>query len=81
MSSAIFALKMLLLQTQLNEDAKILKGLELYGYFVAFLFAKHWFKTPAGAPAAINDLHLYKLLLAHEQIPVFKDISNASLLH
>ena len=28
---------------------------------------------------AANDLQLYKLLLAHEQIPVFKGISDAAL--
>ena len=60
-------------------NAKIVKGLELLGYFVAFIYAKHWFKAPVGAEAAGNDLQLYKLLLAHEQISSFKDISNAPL--
>ena len=73
MSSAIYALKMLLLQTQLDVNAKI--PIELLGYFVA----KHWFKAPEGAYAAANDLQLYKLL-AHERIPSFKDISDAALL-
>ena len=61
-------------------DAKILKGVKLFGYFVAVIYAKHWFKTPVGAEAAANNLQLYKLLLAHEQISVFKDISDATLL-
>ena len=52
-------------------DAKILKVLELFDYFVAVVYAKHWFIAPAGAEAAANDLQLYKLLLAHGQIPVF----------
>ena len=60
-------------------DAKILKVLELFGYFVAVIYAKHWFKVPVGAEAAANDLQLHKLLLAHEGIPVFKDISDAAL--
>ena len=61
-------------------DAKILKGLELFGYFVAVIYAKHWFKAPVTTEAAANGLQLYKLLLlAHERIPVFKDISNAAL--
>ena len=70
---------MLLLQTQHDVDAKILKSLELFVYFVAVIYAKHRFKTPVGAEAAANDLQLYKLLLAHEQIPVFKHISDAAL--
>ena len=37
MSSAICALKMLLLQTQLDVNAKVLKGSELLGYFVAVI--------------------------------------------
>ena len=74
MSSAIYALKKLLLQTQLDVNSKILIGLELLGYFVA----KHWFKAPEGAYAAANDLQLYKLL-ADERIPSFKDISDAAL--
>ena len=52
MSSAIYAPKILLLQTQLNVDAKILKGLELFVYFVAVIYARHWFKAPVGAEAA-----------------------------
>ena len=79
MSSAIYALKMLLLQTQLDVDAKILKNLELLGYFVAVIYAKYWFKALVGAEAAGNDLLLYKLLLAYERIPVFKDICYAAL--
>ena len=55
-------------------DAKILKSLELFLYLVAIIYAKHWFKAPVGAEAAASDLQLYKLLLAHERIPVFKDI-------
>ena len=54
---------MLLHQTQLDVDAKILKSLELFGYFVAVIYAKHWFKAPVGAEAAGNDLLLYKLLV------------------
>ena len=79
MSSAIYAHKMLLLQTQLDVDAKILKGLKLFGYFVAVIYAKHWFKAPVGAETAANNLQWYMLLLAHEQIPVFKNISDAAL--
>ena len=55
-------------------DAKILKDLEPFGYFVAVIYAKRWFKTPLGAEAAANDLQLYKLLLAYQPILVFKDI-------
>ena len=64
MSSGIYALRMLLLQTQLDVVAKILKGLQLFGYFVAVIYAKHWFEAPVGDEAAANDLQLYKLLLA-----------------
>ena len=60
-------------------DARILKGLELFGYFFAVIYAKHWFKASVGAEAAANDLQLYKLLLAYEQIPLFKNISDAAL--
>ena len=49
MSSAIYALRMLLLQTQLDINAKILKGVKLLGYLVAVIYAKHWFKAPEGA--------------------------------
>ena len=79
MSSAIYALTMLLLLTQLYVDAKILKGLELFGYFVAVIYVKHWLKAPVVAKAATSNLQLYKLLLAHERIPMFKDVSVAAL--
>ena len=46
MSSAIYALKIVPLQTQLDVNANILKGLELFGYFVAVIYAKHWLKAP-----------------------------------
>ena len=62
MFSAIYALKMLLLQPDTN--AKIFKGLELFGYFVAGIYAKHWFNAAVGAKTAANDLQLHKLLLA-----------------
>ena len=55
-----------------------LKGLKLFGYFVAVICEKHWFKAPVGVKAAANDLQWYKLLLAHQRIPVFKDISAAA---
>ena len=56
-------------------DAKILHCLKLFGYFVAVIYEKHfyqkhWLKAPVGAEAAANDIRLYMLLLAHEQIPV-----------
>ena len=70
MSSAIYALKMLLLQTQHYVDAKILK--ELFGCFVAAIDAKHWFKAPVGAETAANDLPSYKLLLAHQPYQYLK---------
>ena len=38
-----------------------------------------WFKAPVDAEAAADDLQLYKLLLAHERISVFKDIFDAAL--
>ena len=79
MSSAIYAHKMLLLQTQLDVDAEILQDLEPFDYFVADIYEKHRFKAPVGAKAAANDLQVYKLLLPHERIPVFKDISDAAL--
>ena len=60
-------------------NAKILRDLELFGHFVAVIYTKHWFKAPVGAEAAANDLQLYMLLLAHERIPVFKDIFDAAL--
>ena len=49
MPSAIYALKMLLLQTHLDANAKSFKGFELLGYFVAAIYTNHWFKTPVGA--------------------------------
>ena len=52
----------------------------MFGYFVAAIYAKHWFKAPVATEAAANDSQLYKLLLAHERIPVLKDISDAALL-
>ena len=55
MSSAIYALKLLLLQSQLDVDAKILNGLELFGYFVAIIYAKHWFKAFVDAEAAAGS--------------------------
>ena len=77
MSSAIHALKVLQLQTQLDVDAKILNELEMFGYFVDAIYAKRCFEATVGAQAAANDIQLYKLLKAHEQIQVFKDIPNA----
>ena len=52
-------------------DARILKSLELFGYFVAGIYANYCFKAPVGVEAAANDLQLYTLLLANERIPVF----------
>ena len=48
-----FLLQHMLLQTQLDEDAKILKGLELFGYFVADIYAR--FEFPIGAEAAAGS--------------------------
>ena len=47
---------------------------------MAVIYAKHWFKAPVAAEAAANDSQLNNLLLAHEQIPVLKDISDAAFL-
>ena len=71
MSSVIYVFTMLLLETQLDGNAKILKGLELFGYFFAAIYANPWFKAHVGAEAVANDLQSYKLL-THEQIPVLR---------
>ena len=77
MSSAMYALEMLLLQTQLDVDAKILKGLKHCGYFV--VYTKHWFKSPIGAEAAANNLQLRKLLLLLMNEYQYLDTSDAAL--
>ena len=55
---------MLLLQTQLVMDPKIFKPLELFGYFVAIIYAPSWFRAPVATEAAVIDLELYKRLLS-----------------
>ena len=59
MSSAIYTLKMLLLQDKLDLEPNILKGLELFGYFVAVIYAQNWFWDPTAAEAAVNDMQNY----------------------
>jgi len=79
MSSAIYTMKMLLLQTQLELDPETLKSLELFGYFVAVIYAPSWFKAPVATEAAVNDLQLYKRLLFHEKKEMFKGMSIAAI--
>ena len=55
MSSAVYTLKMLL-QTKLDIDPKILKPLELFGYFVAVIYAPSCFRAPVATEAAVIDL-------------------------
>ena len=80
MSSAIYTLKMLLLQTQLDLDPEILKSLELFGYFVAVMYTPSWFRArPVAAEAAVNDLQLYKRLLSLEKSEVLRAMATAAI--
>jgi len=79
MSSAIYTMKMLLLQTQLKLGPKLLYSLQLFGYFVAVIYAPSWFKAPVAREAAVNDLKLYKSLLSHQKKEVFRDMSVAAI--
>ena len=47
---------MFLLQDQLDLEPNILKGLKLFGYFVAVIYAQSWFQAPIPAEADVNDL-------------------------
>ena len=67
MSSAIYTLKMLLLQTQLDIVPEILKPLKLFGYFVAVINAPSWFRAPVATEATVVDLELYKRLLSPQK--------------
>ena len=76
MSSAIYTLKMLLPQTQLDFDPEILKSLELCGYSVAVIYSPSWIRAPV---AAVNDLQLYKRLLSLEKNEVFRAMATAAI--
>ena len=79
MSSAIHTLKLLLLQTQLDTYPEILKPLQLFGYFVAFIYAPSWFRAPVATEAAVIDLELYKRLLSLRKNEVFRDACIAAI--
>ena len=70
---------MLLLQTQLDIDPEILKPLELFGYFVAVIYAPSWFRAPVATEAVVIDLELYKRLLSLRKNEVLRDVSIAAI--
>lgn len=63
MSSAIYTLKMLLLQSQLDIDGETLMKLKLYGDFVACYYAPNWFRCPLPAEAATIDMSFMKKMM------------------
>ena len=79
MSSAIYTLKMLLLQTQLDIDLQILKSSELFSYFVAVIYASSWFRAPVATEAAVIDLELHKRLLSLRKNEAFRDVCIAAI--
>ena len=63
MSSAIYALKMILLQSQLEIDGETLMRLQQFADFVACYYAPNWFRCPLPADASSLDLKFLKRLL------------------
>ena len=62
MSSAIYMLKILLLQTRLHEiDASRFQQLCIFGDFVTFIYA--WFQAPVPSEAAALHLMFFKKML------------------
>ena len=79
MSSAMYALTMLLLQTQLDVDKKFSRVKTVWLFCCCHL-CEALTKANVGAEAAGSHSRLYKLLLlARERIPVLKGISDAAL--
>ena len=70
---------MLLLQAQLDIDPEILQPLELFGYFVAVIYAPSWFRAPVATEAAVIDLEPYKRLLSLRKNKVFRDVCIAAI--
>ena len=72
MSSAICALKMLLLQNQLELD-EFFQKLQVFGDFVACFYVPNWLRAPLGAEAAVQDLTLYQVMLyysTNDELPL-----------
>ena len=70
---------MLLLQKLLDIDPEIIKPLELFGYFVAVIYAPSWFRAPVAAEAAVIDLEQYKRLLSLRKNEVFREVCIAAI--
>ena len=67
MSSAICALKMLLLQNQLELDDELFQKLQVFGDFVACFYVPNWLRAPLDAEAAVQDLTLYQSMLYYNK--------------
>ena len=64
MSSAIYSLKIVLLQSQLDIDCEKLKRLKQFADFVACYYAPNWFRCPLPAEAPRIDLEFMKKMIA-----------------
>ena len=67
MLSAIYGLKMLLLQNQFELDDELFQKLQVFGDFLACFYVPHWLGAPLGAEAAVHDLRLYQATLYYSK--------------
>lgn len=77
MSAPIYALKMLLLQEQLDIEPEVLDGLQRFGQFVAIFYAPYWFECPLASEAALNDLQFFNRMLKYKNVD--DDIASAAI--
>ena len=67
MSSAIYALEMLLLRNQLELDDELFQKLQVFGNFVTCFHIPNLLPAPFGAEAAVQDLTLYQAMLYYSK--------------
>ena len=63
----MYALKMLLLQNQLELDDKLFQKLQVFGDFVACFYVTNWLRAPLGAEATVQDLTLCQVMLNYSK--------------
>lgn len=68
MACNIYASKMLMFQSQMTYDEEIIRKLNRMNTFLSLFYTSAWMKSSIGADAPINDLQLFKDMIAYRDI-------------
>lgn len=75
MACNIYASKMFMFQSQMTYDEEIIRKLNRMNTFLSLFYTSAWMKSSIGADAPINDLQLFKDMIAYRDIdPEVADI-------